>query len=297
MAAVAGEAGRALIWSQRRGGWVNCPPDEITWLDRDLLSGNRDLTLHRSPRCAGLRYVHRRWELFSRDTTYPVYLARQAGQGVPDHHAVQLAAERVLPVAPAERYETLPVVLGDGSWLISVGRWVLPLRLEHPGGAAEQAAHHGAEQPATQTAQVRANGAAARRPSRYREDAVTRVRGYFERNAAARLAMAYYYQEFILGVAAPQPVPMADVVVALDLSGEGTISDYKKMLQGFIWAERGHPRELADFLLSNGLLTHADLAQARQAAVANERTGKSELARQRLAYRAKKRIKRAEPES
>jgi hypothetical protein len=90
---------------------------------------------------------------------------------------------------------------------------------------------------------------------------------------------------------------MADVVVALDLSGEGTISDYKKLLQGFIWAERGHPRELADFLLSNGLLTHADLAQARQAALANERSGQSERARQRLAYRVKKRAKRTEPGS
>ena len=34
---------------------------------------------------------------------------------------------------------------------------------------------------------------------------MTRVRGYFERNATARMAMAYYYQEFILGLAAPQP--------------------------------------------------------------------------------------------
>jgi hypothetical protein len=293
MSAVSGEVGRALIWSRRTSAWVSCPPDEITWLDRELLSGNQDLTLHRSPRCAGLRYVHRQWELFSRDTSYPVYLAPHVGQAVPDHHAVQLAAERVLPVAPAERYETLPAVLRDGAWLISVGRWVLPLRLEHAAAVPAQDAHHGAEQPPTQSARVRANGNAART----REDAAERVRGYFERNVVARLAMAYYYHEFILGVAAPQPVPMADVVVALDLSGEGTISDYKKMLQGFIWAERGHPRELADFLLSNGLLTHADLAEARQAALANERSGKSELARQRLAYRAKKRIKRAEPGS
>jgi hypothetical protein len=297
MAALAGEMGRALIWSQRRGTWLSCPPDEITWLDRELLSDNQDLTLHRSPRCAGLRYVHHRWELFSRDTTYQVYLARHGGQRTPDHHAVQLAAERVLPVAPAERYETLPVVLEDGAWLISVGRWVLPLRLEHPEGEAGQGAHRDAEQPPTQSERVRANGTQARRAGRTREDAVARVRGYFERNVAARLAMAYYYQEFILGVAAPQPVPMADVVVALDLSGEGTISDYKKLLQGFIWAERGHPRELADFLLSNGLLTHADLAQARQAALVNDRSGKSELARQRLAYRTRKRIKRAEPGS
>jgi hypothetical protein len=116
---------------------------------------------------------------------------------------------------------------------------------------------------------------------------VAHVRGYFERNATARMAMAYYYQEFILGLAAPHTMPMMDVVVALDLSGEGAVSDYKKLLQGFIWKERGHARDLADFLLSNGLLTPADLDQARQTAAENERNGVCEMARQRLQYRPK----------
>jgi hypothetical protein len=120
-----------------------------------------------------------------------------------------------------------------------------------------------------------------------RKDAVARVRGYFERNATARLAMAYYYQEFILGLAAPQAVPMMNVVIALDLSGEGAVSDYKKLLQGFIWKERGHARDLADFLLANGLLTPADLDDARHTAAENERHGVCEMARQRLAYRPK----------
>ena len=126
-----------------------------------------------------------------------------------------------------------------------------------------------------------------RRGSEPGEDAVARVRGYFERNATARLAMAYYYQEFILGLAAPQTVPMMNVVIALDLSGEGAVSDYKKLLQGFIWKERGHARDLADFLLANGLLTPADLDEARQAAAENERNGVCEMARQRLQYRPK----------
>ena len=70
--------GRLFLWSAARGDWVSCPTDEITWLDRRLLSGDEDLTLHRAPRCAGLRYVHHRWELFSRDTTHRVYLAPEA---------------------------------------------------------------------------------------------------------------------------------------------------------------------------------------------------------------------------
>jgi hypothetical protein len=273
--------GRLLLWSEAHGEWVSCPPDEITWLDRRRLSGDQDVTLHRAPRCAGLRYVQHRWELFSRDTTYRVYLAPDAGGTAPDAEAVQRTACHVLPVAPA-RYEALPVTLAEGAWLVSVGTWVLRLRLE-------AAARARAAPPAVDLGPQETTRAATivRRGSGPGEQAVARVRGYFGRNATARLTMAYYYQEYILGVSAPQTVPMLDVVIALDLSGEGAVSDYKKLLQGFIWSERGHARDLADFLLANGLLTPADLDQARQVAAENERRGVCEVARRRLQYRPK----------
>jgi hypothetical protein len=111
--------GQLFIWSFLRDEWARCPPDEITWLDRGLLSGNEDLTLHRAPRCAGVRYLHHRWELFSRDTTYRVYLAPHASGTLPSADAVQQAARHVLPVAPA-RYEALPVVLKrESGWSAS----------------------------------------------------------------------------------------------------------------------------------------------------------------------------------
>jgi hypothetical protein len=272
---------RLFLWSAVLDEWVSCPLDEITWLDRRLLSGDEDLTLHRAPRCAGLRYVHHRWELFSRDTTYRVYLAPQSPGTPLRAEAVQRAACHVLPIAPAH-YEALPVTLAEGSWLISVGVWVLRLRLD----AAERtrsdpAVQDGDKRPTTQARKT------MRRVSEPGEDAVARVSGYFERNATARLATAYYYQEFILGLAAPQTVPMIDVVIALDLSGEGAVSDYKKLLQGLIWKERGHARDLADFLLANGLLTPADLDEAKQIAAENERNGVCEIARRRLQYRPK----------
>ena len=273
--------GRLFWWSAARGEWVNCPLDEITWLDRRTLSGDEDLTLHRAPRFAGLRYVHHRWELFSRDTTYRVYLAPEAAQTPLRAEAVQRTARHVLPAAPA-RYEALPVILSEGSWLVSVGTWVLRLRLDTSARTrADPADPDGDKSPTTRA------GTIVRRISEPGVDAVARVRGYFERNATARLGMAYYYQEFILGLAAPQTVPMMNVVIALDLSGEGAVSDYKKLLQGFIWKERGHARDLADFLLANGLLTPADLDDARQAAAENERSGVCEMARQRLQYRPK----------
>jgi len=268
-------AGRLMLWSAARGGWVACPPDEITWLDRAVLSGNEDVTLHRAPRCAGLRCVHHRWELFSRDTTYRVYLAPDTNGAAPDAAAVQRAARHVLPVAPA-RYEALPVVLEEGAWLVSVASWVLRLRLD----AAAPPAAATPVGPPTQDGKVR-----PRAPGDPGEEAVSRVRGYFERNATARMTMAFYYREFILGLAAPQTPPMMEVVVALDLSGEGAVSDYKKLLQGLIWQERGHARNLPAFLLANGLLTPADLDEARRVVADNERRGVSEMARRRLKYR------------
>jgi hypothetical protein len=283
----AAATGRLLIWPHGHDAWMTCPTDEITWLDRSLLSGNEDLTLHRPPRCAGLRYVHHQWELFSRDTTHEVYLAAHEDETPLDHQAVQAAARHVLPVAPAQHYETLPVVLEQGEWLVSVGTWVLPLRLEAAARRRDRApARPGDAQPTTHEQDERSRSARRGRP--HRPEAAADVRAYFKRNGTARMAMAFLYQEYILGRPAPQPVPMIDVAIALDLSGEGTVSDYKKLLQDIIWAERGHPRDLAEFLLANGLLTRVDLEQARKTATANERSGKTEMTRRRLQYLKRK---------
>jgi hypothetical protein len=277
-------AGRLFLWSTAREEWVSCPPDEIIWLDRTTLSDNDDPTLHRAPRCAGLRYVQRRWELFSRDTTYQVYLAPYMAGAPLTAGAVQRAARHVLPAAP-ESFEARPVVLEPGSWVISVAAWVLRLRLDGPAGERGEAAEPASDQQVVTVGNtVVRRGAAA---GATRKDAVARVRGYFDRNTMARLAMAYYYQEYILGVSPPQTVPMLDVVIALNLSGEGAVSDYKKLLQGFIWSERGHARDLTGFLLTNGLLTLADLNEARLTAEQNERNGVCEMARKRLRYRPK----------
>jgi hypothetical protein len=277
-------AGQLFLWSTARDEWVGCPPDEITWLDRSALSDNEDLTLHRVPRCAGLRHVQHRWELFSRDMTHQVYLAPDTAGAPLNAEAVRRTARHVLPTAP-ESYEARPVVLEPGLWAVSVAAWVLRLRLDMPAEANVATVDpDGDKEAVTQGSALMRRRAAA---GSTRKDAVARVRGYFERNATARLAMAYYYQEFILGLSAPQTVPMLDVVIALNLSGEGAVSDYKKLLQGFIWSERGHARDLAGFLLANGLLTSADLNEARLAAEQNERAGVCEMARQRLRYRPK----------
>jgi hypothetical protein len=188
-------------------------------------------------------------------------------------------------MAPAH-YEALPVVLEEGSWLVCVTEWVLRLRLEFAAEPVAPLTGPSDTQPVTQDGRVlRQAGDPADGPPG--EEAVARVRAWFDRNNTARLATAFYYQEYILGLPAPATVPMMDVVVALDLSGEGAISDYKKLLQGLIWNERGHSRNLASFLLANGLLTPVDLDQARQLAARNERTGVTETARKRLQYRPK----------
>lgn len=280
--------GQLVIWSAAHREWQGCAPGEITWLDRQLLSSGQDATLHRSPRCPGLRYVHYRWELFSRDTTHRVYVAPYAAELCLDYQGVQTAARHVLPMAPAQ-YETVPLRLDDGSWLVSVGKWVLPLCIDVPSQHRSQpTVPLSPGQPPTQEGHLRNGTSVAGQPSPPLPDAVARVRAFFDRNGTARMAMAYYYQQYILGAVAPQAVPMIEVAIALDLSGEGAISDYKKELQRRIWNEQRHQRELAEFLLGNALISAADLERARQLAVVNERSGKAETARKRLRYKPKK---------
>ena len=100
--------------------------------------------------------------------------------------------------------------------------------------------------------------------------------------------MAYYYQQVIHGfLSTGSTSSELDLLIVLNLSGEGAVSDYKKLLQGFIWSERGHARDLTGFLPANGLLTSADLNEARLVAEQNERDGVCETARLRLRYRPK----------
>jgi hypothetical protein len=232
--------------------------------------------------------VHYRWELFSRDTTHKVYLAPYASEFAAQHQAVQTAARHVLPMAP-DRYETVPVRLEAGSWLISVGKWVLPLCVDVPSaGRGQPTVPLSAGQPATQGGFRGSGVSAPGRTSTPLPDAVSKVRAFFDRNDTARLAIAYLYQEYILGAVAPQAVPMTDVAIALDLSGEGAVSDYKKELQRRIWNEQRHQRELPEFLLANSLISQADLERAKMLAVVNEGSGRTEAARKRLRYRPRK---------
>ncbi len=111
---------------------------------------------------------------------------------------------------------------------------------------------------------------------------------YFGRKTLARLAIAYYYQEFILGAVGPQTVPMIEVAAALDLTGDAAVSEYKKELQRLTWNEQGHQRELAEFLIASGLISKADVQLASKIAADNERSGKTKAARARLRYRQKR---------
>ncbi|MGE5290860.1 MAG: hypothetical protein ACM3ML_27435 [Micromonosporaceae bacterium] len=277
-----------VIWSPKLAEVLDCPLDETTWLDRHLLSAGSDPTLHRSPRCAGVRYMDHGWELFSHDTSHEVYVGPYTGGACPHYEAVRAAAVHVLPVARGQ-FRPYPVRLENGSWLVSIGKWVVRLHVEGaapgPGGAGRTGAGKGA---ATQERRSRPGDSSAR-GSPPLPGAAERVRAYFERKAVARMAIAYYYQEFIRGAVGPQAVPIVEVAAALDLTGDAAVSEYKKELQRLIWNEQGHQRELAEFLIASGLIGKADLEQASAVAADNERNGKSEAARARFRYRQKKR--------
>ena len=272
-----------VIWPAGHGEWLSCPPDRITWLDRTTLSAGQDPTLHRSPRCPGLRHVQHRWELFSRDTSHEVHLAPYAAGSPRQFQDVRARAVHTLPPA-LPRFETHPVRLAEGAWLVGVGQWVLPLRVSGSQGESSAAGSGpGTEEKNTVGATAMPGSASPALP-----DAVSRVAAYFKRNATARIAMAYYYRDYLLGAVAPQATPMVDVAIALDLSSEGAVGEFKKELQRRIWNEQHHQRELAQFLLMNGLIGRPDLEHAIRVAAANEASGRTKVARERLSYRHKK---------
>ncbi len=290
---------RLVIWSPKLGEELDCPLDGITWLDRHLLSAGDDPTLHRSPRCAGVRFVDHGWEMFSHDTSHEVYVAsvgkvasvgsvgNTAKEACLDHEQVRAAATHVLPTARGG-LQPYPLRLGCGSWLVSVGKWVLMLDVDGPDSRSGSPATAD-KGTATQERRSRANEPGVRgRRARPLADAVPRVRSYFERKTTARMAIAYYYQEFIVGAVGPQTVPMIEVAVALDLTGDAAVSEYKKELQRLTWNEQGHQRELAEFLIASGLISKADVELASKIAFDNERNGKTKAARARLRYRQKK---------
>jgi len=276
-----------VIWPAGHSDWFSCSPDHITWLDRTTLSAGRDPTLHRSPRCPGLRHVHYRWELFSRDTTHAVYLAPYT-DGSPGHFKeVQAQAVSTLPPA-LPRFETHPVELAEGAWVVSIGKWILPLRIstseDDPQRTEESAGGVLGPTKENTVGPAQVPGSA----SPVLPDAVSKVDGYFKRNGLARMALAYYYRDYILGTVAPRTTAMIDVAIALDLSAEGTVGEFKKELQRRIWNEQHHQRELAQFLLADGLIGRPDLDRALRVAAANEASGRTKVARERLSYRHKR---------
>jgi len=231
--------------------------------------------------------VHYRWELFSRDTTHAVYLAPYT-DGSPGHFKeVQAQAVSTLPPA-LPRFETHPVELAEGAWVVSVGKWILPLRIS----TTEDDPQQPAESAGTILGPTKENTVAAAQKSGSASpalpDAVSKVDAYFKRNGLARMALAYYYRDYILGTVAPRTTAMIDVAVALDLSAEGTVGEFKKELQRRIWNEQHHQRELAQFLLANGLIGRPDLDRALRVAAANEASGRTKVARERLNYRHKR---------
>jgi hypothetical protein len=275
-----------IIWSPRLRQLLNCPLDETTWLDRRVLSAGIDPTLHRAPRCPGVRYMDNQWGLINRDSSHEVFVAPPVADVGLQAEAVQKAARHVLPRA-LDGFERYPVTLATGVWLVCVGKWPLQLFVNVPAYGGNDLATLGAAAQASTVGGTTALQASPhlRHQNPARPDAVSKVRAYLDRSKQGRLALAYYYQRYILADLAPQPVRMAEVASALDLAGGATISDYKKELQRLIWGEQGHQHELAEFLIANDLIGRADLDRANQIAADHEREGKAESARQRLRYR------------
>jgi hypothetical protein len=290
-----------LISSEAHQQEVIGQPGEVTWIDRALLSNNTDLTLHRRPRCPGLRYVDHQWELFNRDADHSVYIAPYFADEPRTFRNVRRRASRVMPVARSA-YEPVPWVLEPGRWLISVGQWVVRLTLvtaeTRPGGREADTLTGSSHGPTTQMRpQAPGEAGPARLGGSPRPDALARTRDYFGRHEIVLLAIAYYYRDFILnrygresGVPIdPQTVPIIEVAVDLNLPSDSSVSEYKKELQRCIWGTTGgHQRELAEYLLNNGLISPIELDRAQDLARRNAAAGLDEQARRRFSYKPRR---------
>jgi len=183
-----------LISSEAHQQEVIGQPGEVTWIDRALLSNNTDLTLHRRPRCPGLRYVDHQWELFNRDADHSVYIAPYFADETRTFRNVRRRASRVMPVARSA-YEPVPWVLEPGRWLISVGQWVVRLTLvtaeTRPGGREADTLAGSSHGPTTQMRpQPPGEGGPAKLAGPPLPDALARTRDYFGRHEIVLLAIA-----------------------------------------------------------------------------------------------------------
>jgi hypothetical protein len=193
-------------------------------------------------------------------------------------------------------------VLEPGRWLISVGQWVVRLTLttaaERSGGPDTDTLTGSSHGPTTQMRpQPPAEGGPAKLAGPPLPDALQRTRDYFGRHEIVLLAIAYYYRDFILnrygresGVPIdPQTVPIIEVAVDLNLPSDSSVSEYKKELQRCIWGTTGgHQRELAEYLLNNGLISPIELDRAQDLARRNAAAGLDEQARRRFSYKPRR---------
>jgi hypothetical protein len=291
-----------LVSSEAHQQEVSGQPGEVTWIDRALLSNNTDLTLHRRPRCPGLRYVDHQWELFNKDADHSVYIAPYFDGEPRTFRNVRRQASRVMPVARSA-YEPVPWVLEPGRWLISVGQWVVRLTLttaaDLAGGQDGDTLTRSSHGPTTQMRPQAppGEGGPAKLGGPPLPDALQRTRDYFARHEIVLLAIAYYYRDFILnrygresGVPIdPQTMPIVEVAVDLNLPSDSSVSEYKKELQRCIWGTTGgHQRELAEYLLNHGLISPIELDRAQDLARRNVESGLAEQARQRFSYKPRR---------
>jgi hypothetical protein len=281
------------IWSYERSDQVICSVDDITWFDRALLSGN-DTQMHRSPRCAGVFQVGGQWKLFNHDPTYKVYVTSFPDDRVPTIQEVRSNAYHVMPVALPEYVPRL-LTLQGGMWHVGIGRWMLRLCVSVSPPRPEASTPGDRDISTLKGGKITPpSGRPAYSAAVALPDAVAKVGKYLEQNAVARMAIAYYYREFIRNryeryngsPIDPQAVPMLDVAIALDLNSEGSVSEFKRELQRRIWGHGGrHQRDLAEFLLNNQLITLADLTRAEALVLQRDRLGLAAETRSRLQYK------------
>src|SRR5947207_5545170 len=123
----------AALRSLMRSEPLDCPPFDRTWLDRTLMSADKDSRLHRAGRCPYIQLAGGRWQISSLDPDHTLMITNVKDVSPAVRDVLHRVAARPVQIAPEILKEiflahTASVRPRGEPWEAQNGDWILCLR-------------------------------------------------------------------------------------------------------------------------------------------------------------------------
>jgi hypothetical protein len=286
----------AVVRSLMHSAPVPCQPFSRNWLDRTLMSADRDRRLHREGRCPFIQLAGGRWEIDTEDPDYPLTVTDSDRLSPPVRGVLHKAAERRAQLAPGIirelSYRPTAVVRPrggpwyayDGNWILSLRYWVAVLSVTGQPQCDDPLSPDGP------TTISKRRAPAPLYPPPAEPDHARIVARYLgvgnpaseERWRSRLLPLAYYFAELITHVPGGRPKEIRQVAIDLCLESPQRVPTICTALYRKIWGPRvpvpGNGRanvQLFRYLMDNDMLRYQDVVVARAIAEENHRSGAS----------------------